>query len=358
MLFIATEKHPEVDGFTDFVVRHGDSYNGYTATDRTTYHFQLKPDRLPEALDRFAQFFFAPRFDPDYLEREKESVQSEYQLQSKQDAWRGDSVRKQLLNPAHPQSRFNIGNRETLRDAGVEAVRSFFEANYSADTITVAVLGPQDLDELQTLATERFGALVDRELGPRPRNPALYSPATLPASYGWRTVKSARNLRLTFPIPPLKRHYRTKPAGHLATLIGHEGPGSLHDVLSSRGWIETLSAGARSVDEHNDAHRAHRAYVGRPLLHGVAHGEATRLRRASVCAADRAASRTRLRRAGLKGRTGRDRSADASLPRRPEIVVRRARRRRVRRAQAGLHRCAHGCRSVQLPAHVAPRGGS
>jgi len=251
MLFIATEKYPEVDGFTDFVVRHGGSYNGYTATDRTTYHFQLKSDRLPEALDRFAQFFIAPRFDPDYLEREKESVQSEYQLQSKQDVWRGDSVRKQLLNPAHPQSRFNIGNRETLRDAGVEAVRSFFEANYSADTITVAVLGPQDLDELQTLATERFGALVDRELGPRPRNPALYSPATLPASYGWRTVKSARNLRLTFPIPPLKRHYRTKPAGHLATLIGHEGPGSLHDVLSSRGWIETLSAGARSVDEHN-----------------------------------------------------------------------------------------------------------
>ena len=251
MLFIATEKYPEVDGFTDFVHRHGGSYSAYTATDRTSYYFELKADRLPEALDRFAQFFIAPRFDPDYVEREKESVQSEYQLQSKQDEWRGDSVRKQLRNPAHPQSRFNIGSRETLRGVGVAAVRSFFEASYSADTITVAVLGPQGLDDLETLVIERFGAVPDRGVGPRPRNPALYSPGTLPGSYAWRTVRSTRMLRFTFPIPPLRPHYRTKPAGYLATLIGHEGPGSLHDVLSRRGWIEGLSAGARAADEHN-----------------------------------------------------------------------------------------------------------
>ena len=251
MLFIATEKYPEIDGFTDFVHTHGGTYSAYTATDRTTYYFQLKADRLPEALDRFAQFFVAPRFDPDYLEREKESVQSEYQLQRKQDEWRDDSVRKQLLNPAHPQSRFNIGSRETLRRAGVAAVRSFFEANYSADTITVAVLGPQDLDDLEALVAERFGPVADRGLGPRPRSPALYRPETLPASYAWRTVKSTRALRFTFPIPPLTAHYRTKPAGYLATLIGHEGPGSLHNVLSSRGWIEALSAGAHAADEHN-----------------------------------------------------------------------------------------------------------
>lgn len=251
MLFIATEKYPEIDGFTDFVHRHGGSYSAYTATDRTTYHFELKADRLPAALDRFAQFFIAPRFDPDYVEREKESVQSEYQLQSKQDEWRGDSVRKQLLNPAHPQSRFNIGSRETLRGADVAAVRSFYEANYSADTTTVAVLGPQGLDDLETLVVERFGRVPDRRLGPRPRNPALYDPGTLPGSYAWRTVKSTRMLRFTFPIPPLKPHYRTKPASHLAMLIGHEGPGSLHDVLSERGWIEALSAGPLSADEHN-----------------------------------------------------------------------------------------------------------
>ena len=251
MLFIATDKYSEVDGFTDFVLKHGGSYRAYTGSDRTTYHFHLKADRLPEALDRFAQFFIAPRFDPDYVEREKESVQSEYQLQSKQDEWRGFAVDKRLFNPAHPISRFNIGSLETLRGAGVPEVRAFFEANYSADTITVAVFGPHGLDDLEALVAERFGAVVDRGLGPRPSNPPLYSPGTLPASYAWRTVKDTRSLGFTFPIPPLKPHYRTKPAWHLSSLIGHEGPGSLHEMLSRRGWIEALHAWGNVTDDHN-----------------------------------------------------------------------------------------------------------
>ena len=251
MLFIATEKYPEVDGFTHFTGKHGGSRSAYTGSDRTTYHFNLKADQLPEALDRFAQFFVAPLFDPDYVEREKESIQSEYELQSKQDEWRGFAVDKRLFNPAHPTSRFNIGSLETLRGAGAPEVRAFFEANYSADTITVAVLGPQYLDELEALVAGRFGVVVDRRLGPRPVNPPLYNPGTLPASYAWRTVKNTRSLGFTFPIPPLKPHYRAKPARYLARLVGHEGPGSLHDVLSRRGWIKALYAWDNVMDEQN-----------------------------------------------------------------------------------------------------------
>ena len=251
MLFIATEKYPDVDGFTHFTGKHGGSRSAYTANDRTTYHFQLKADQLPEGLDRFAQFFIAPRFDPDYVEREKESIQSEYQVHSMQDGWRGFSVEKRLFNTAHPGSRFTIGSLETLQGAGVSEVRAFFEANYSADTITVAVLGPQDLDKLEVLVTERFGDIVDRRLGPRPPYPPLYSSETLPASYAWRTVKNTQSLEFKFPIPSLRPHYRIKPAGHIAGLVGHEGPGSLHELLSRRGWITWLSAGDYVVDDQN-----------------------------------------------------------------------------------------------------------
>ena len=158
---------------------------------------------------------------------------------------------KRLFNPAHPTSRFNIGSLETLHGAGVAEVRTFFEANYSADTITVAVLGPQGLDQLEALVEERFGDVVGRKLGPRLPNPPLYSAATLPGSYAWRAVRNARSLGFTFPIPPLKSHYRTKPAGHLAGLVGHEGSGSLHDVLSRRGWIGPLYAWDNAMDEQN-----------------------------------------------------------------------------------------------------------
>ena len=251
MLFIATDKYPEVDGFTEFMGKNGGSRSAYTASGRTTYYFSIKQNRLPEALDRFAQFFIAPTFDPEYTEREKESVQAEYQVQFKQDNWRAHAVHRRLLDPEYPGSRFNIGSVESLRNAGVAEVRAFFEANYSADIITAAVLGPQDLDTLETLVNERFALVEDRDLGPRPANPPLYERGFLPASYAWRTVKDQRSLTFRFPVPPLRPHYDTKPAYHLASLIGHEGRGSLHELLSQRGWIESLAASRYSYDERN-----------------------------------------------------------------------------------------------------------
>ena len=174
---------------------------------------------------------------------------------------------KRLFNPAHPTSRFNIGSLETLRGAGVPEVRAFFNANCSADTITVAVLGPQGLNELEALVSQRFGAVVDRRLGPRPSNPPLYSHGTLPASYAWRTVKNTQSLGITFPIPPLKPHYRTKPARYLARLVGHEGSGSLHDVLSRRGWIAWLSAGDYAMDDQNSTFDIEIALTDSGALH-------------------------------------------------------------------------------------------
>lgn len=43
----ADDLRSDIDGFTDFVHTHGGSYRAYTATDRTTYHFELKADGFP-----------------------------------------------------------------------------------------------------------------------------------------------------------------------------------------------------------------------------------------------------------------------------------------------------------------------
>ena len=251
LLFVATDEYPEVDGFTDFVRELGGSAAAYTASDRTTYHFQLKADHLPEALDRFAQFFIAPLFEPDHVEREKQAVDKETRRKRWEEGWQEFAAIRRTINPDHPWSRLHPGNLETLSGVSGPQVRAFFEANYSADTITVAVLGPHDLDTLEGLVADRFGTIINRRLGPRPPNPPFYRPGTLPASYTWRNFNE-RTMTLTFSIPPLKPHYRSKPSRYLAGLVGHEGPGSLHDVLNRRGWIEELvAAGDRNIDEQN-----------------------------------------------------------------------------------------------------------
>ena len=251
VLFIGTDKYPVVDEFGEFVLKHGGDTNAYTEVDRTTYYFDIEAEHLPEALDRFAQFFISPRFDPDYLEREKHAVQGEYQMQRRADEWRSYALHKQFVNPDHPWSRFDWGSLESLRDVGVAEARAFFDANYSADAMALAVQGGDDLDTLERLVEEQFGDVVNRGIGPRPTHPPLYDGVALPLSYAWQSTSRSRTLNFRFPVPPTRPHYRSKPALFLTGLIGHEGPGSLHHVLSSRGWIDGLVADSFDQDEWN-----------------------------------------------------------------------------------------------------------
>ena len=88
MLFIGTEKYPESDGYFSYIQTNGGSSNAYTASEVTSYFFDVKPESFREGLDRFAQFFIGPLLQKEYVEREKNAVHSEYQLQIKEDGCR------------------------------------------------------------------------------------------------------------------------------------------------------------------------------------------------------------------------------------------------------------------------------
>lgn len=87
LMFVATAKYPEVDGFAGLLREHGGSAGVKVASERTTYRFQLNADHLPEALDRFAQFFISPLFEPDHVEREKQAAVEETKRKRWEDGW-------------------------------------------------------------------------------------------------------------------------------------------------------------------------------------------------------------------------------------------------------------------------------
>lgn len=255
MLFIATEKYPEVDAYQTFVSRHGGSSNAYTAGDHTNYFFDISPDRFREAMDRFAQFFISPLLDGDYVNRERNAVHSEFQLQRKDDGWRGSAVLGEVMNPAHPESRFSIGSLETLDDGVREALVAFFEQNYSADQMVLVALSDEPLDAMAEWVVPMFTEIENRELGPDPVDTPMFLDSDLPARVSYRTVKEGYTVAYNFPVPGVKPRYREKPAQYVANLLGHEGRGSLYQRLSREGWIDGLSAGTRSFDRRNSVLR-------------------------------------------------------------------------------------------------------
>ena len=251
MLFLGTEKYPDPDGYSDFISKYGGNRNAYTAPELTNYFFDIDEEHYPEALDRFAQFFTAPLLDSTYVEREKNAVHSEYQMQMRSDSWRGMSVLKTVMNPAHPMSKFNIGSNETLADVDRELVKDFYEDSYSADQMVLVTVSERSLDDQEALVRELFSDVPNRELGEPPIPPRSYLAESLPFEYGYQTIMSNRSLSIEWPVPDVTPHFRTKPLNYLSNLLGHEGEGSLHQLLQDRGWINSLSAGGFRSDRGN-----------------------------------------------------------------------------------------------------------
>jgi secreted Zn-dependent insulinase-like peptidase len=248
MLFLGTEKYPRPGEYKDFIAAHGGGNNAYTSFGHTNYFFDVDEAHLEPALDRFAQFFVAPVLNGEYVAREREVVHSEYTSKLESDGRRIYYAAKQAMNPAHPAARFSVGSRETLADREGEPVRAallrFYEQYYSARRMALVVLGREPTEVLRRWVAERFSGVPDRGRARAPVREPLYRPESLPALLHVKPYKERRSLSLTFPIPPIEPHFRTKPIRLIGDLLGHEGVGSLLSLLKARGWAEGLSAGA------------------------------------------------------------------------------------------------------------------
>jgi len=247
MLFLGTEKYPLAGEYQDYISSRGGSHNAYTAYENTNYYFSIDQPYLAEALDRFSQFFIAPLFTPEYVDRERNAVHSEYQSGLQDDGRRGYSALKAVLNPAHPLTGFSVGSLDTLQDHGDNTLRAalltHYDRYYSANLMTAAIFGAEPLDQLEALARQYFTAVPNRNREAPATTEPLFVPASLPAQLGIEPVRDSRSLSYTFPVPVVKEFYRSKPLGFIGHLLGHEGEGSLLALLRARGLANGLSAG-------------------------------------------------------------------------------------------------------------------
>jgi insulysin len=247
MLFLGTEKFPDITGFNAYLQRNNGYNNAYTAHDRTNYFLEIRHEAFEGALDRFAQFFIAPLFDPRFTEREINAVASEHQKNLESDLWREHQLRLHSYAPGHPARHFATGSRETLSGVTRDELLAFYRSHYSANRMTLALTGTASLDQLERWARTYFAVVPDRQLAPLsyrgdflPRQPALRLLRMEP-------IKDLRHVHLQFPLPGLHEGWAHKSADLLGFVLGGEGPGSLLAQLKSEGLATGLSAGAQAA---------------------------------------------------------------------------------------------------------------
>ncbi len=242
MLFLGTEKYPEVADYSNFIKSNGGYNNAYTTSDHTNYQLEIRHEAFADALDRFAQFFIAPKFNPEYTGREVNAVHNEAMRHVQNDQRRLIGVSRELYTPGSGESKFSTGTKETLAGATPEAVRAFYESHYSADRMVLVLAGKAPLDELEKLARTLFSPIPRRAVAHVVREPVfLPHKPTLRLALA-EPIKELRQLNLEFVIPGTRADFASKPDELVTQLISYPGPGGLVELLKREGLANALAS--------------------------------------------------------------------------------------------------------------------
>ncbi len=243
MLFLGTEKYPTPGSYQEFVSTNDGFTNAFTSEEMTNYHFEIAPDAFEEGLDRFSQFFTAPLFNQELVDREIRAVDSEHSKNIPNDFRRVFQVEREAYEPGHPARHFSTGNLDTLGGVSREELLRFYRTQYSANRMTLAVASRHSLDTLQRWVVPRFVLVANRNL-PEWNVPGEFmAPDPNFRLMQVKTVKDARSLTLKFALPPTINYYASRPLGLIGSMLGHEGENSLLSLLKRENLATGLSAG-------------------------------------------------------------------------------------------------------------------
>ena len=247
MLFLGTQKYPEVGSYKKYLDEHSGASNAYTAGNMTNYFFQVSHEGFDESLDRFSDFFKAPLFDKTYAEREVNAVNNEHEKNKLNDGWRGNFVSNLVSEPGHPLTQFGTGDKNTLAGDNRPDLLKFYKKYYAAPNMKLAMISNAPLEILEAKAKKYFSSIENRPV----KVPEISSEFRKRLKNEYRlltikTIKDVRSLEIDFPTIRLLDHKASKPASVVGSVLGYEGKGSLLSKLKEEGLVLGLSAGGGS----------------------------------------------------------------------------------------------------------------
>jgi protease III len=247
MLFLGTERYPDTKGYSEFMTANGGAQNAYTWLDITNYMFKVNNNAYDEALDRFSDFFKAPKLYPEYTDKEKNAVNAEWSMRREMDFFGQYNLSRSMMG-SHPANRFLIGNLETLGDKDNSKLHpqtvEFYQQYYSANIMKVALLSNLPLAEMEQLAARHFSSIENKNIA----QPEVSAKLDFSQLGGKRIHyvpnNDVKQLRLDFTISNNSDQFAVKPNEFITYLLGSEMPGTPAYQLKEMGLIAKLNATA------------------------------------------------------------------------------------------------------------------
>ncbi|KAK0407133.1 hypothetical protein QR680_019020 [Steinernema hermaphroditum] len=247
LLFEGSEKYPMDSGLRNFVKRSGGEMNACTYDHCTNFDLEVPPKFLKGALDRLMHNLISPLFGEHSIAREIEVVDSEFRNYEKDDDRRITRICRVLSRPGHDFRKFAEGNRQTLLEMPMskglrirDEVVKFFKKHYSSNVMSLCLLGPQSLDELEALVLSLpFLEIPNRYVTPKDVEEPHYGPEETGYRVDVVPVKNERYLAVKFAVQHSVSTLENIP---ICRWLKYQGEGSLERELKQRGWSYYLRA--------------------------------------------------------------------------------------------------------------------
>ncbi|MGL6011138.1 MAG: insulinase family protein, partial [Shewanella oncorhynchi] len=119
----------------------------------------------------------------------------------------------------------------------------FYQSHYSANLMTLCLVAPLSLDELQDLACHYFSGIRNLNLMKNYPQVPLFSEKELLRQIDIVPLKEQKRLSISFNFPGIDHYYKRKPLTYISHILGNESHGSLLSYLKEQGLVNNLSAG-------------------------------------------------------------------------------------------------------------------
>ncbi|XP_002027904.2 nardilysin [Drosophila persimilis] len=256
MIFMGSEKYPEENIFDAHVKKCGGFSNANTDCEDTLFYFEVAEKHLDSSLDYFTALLKHPLMKQEAMQRERVSVDSEFQQIAQDDETRRDQLLASLATDDFPHGTFTWGNLKTLKDnvdddALYKVLHDIRREHYSANRMYVCLQARLPLDELEAMVVRHFAEIVPNDSKAPDLTKFDYRKAFRPEFHEQvffvKPVENECKVELTWVLPSVRQYYRSKPDQFLSYLLGYEGKGSLCAYLRRRLWALQLIAG---IDEN------------------------------------------------------------------------------------------------------------
>ncbi len=220
----------------------GGQMDAFTTKEHTCFYVQVLDEHLPLAVDLLTDILLHPKFDGDELEREKSVVLQEIKMvEDTPDDIIHDIFAAQVW-PGHPLGRPILGTRELVTGFSRDSVAEYFQEEYVAPKVIIAVAGNVTHDQVVDL----FG----RGFNDRNARPPLERPDTSPAlTSGVNIVhKQLEQVHVVMGFPGLRQ---SAPERYAAFLLNDVIGGSMssrlfQEVRERQGLVYSIHSGVQS----------------------------------------------------------------------------------------------------------------